>query len=393
MGLGAGQSFANNGFAALGQLKTVSGSLNGGTATNGTYSYDGNRKRVKSVVNGRTLYNIYDASGALVHVADFNPLDGGANEYTDYIRAAGMEIGRIIGGQGFNYTHVDALGSPVAITNSLGAVTTRSRYTPFGLALDDPTLLKDHGGFTGHIKDSATGLNYMQARYYDPVMGRFLSVDPVTFMETGEPGYFNRYSYTFNDPVNNTDPTGMCVNAPISCPVGSFGGAITPGHGSTVNELTAAGALIVAIDVATIPSGEGAIGMAMIATAARQAGKDALIGAGINASIDVGVQLKENGGDLSNVDLGQTAQSAAEGGLSGIPGGAAGRQGDRVGRAVSRADTGSLGETTFDKAVEGAARMTTERAGTLGATGGGIASAYNQSQERTACQSGQDESC
>jgi RHS repeat-associated protein len=31
----------------------------------------------------------------------------------------------------------------------------------------------DQGGFTGHIRDKATGLNYMQARYYDPVMGRF----------------------------------------------------------------------------------------------------------------------------------------------------------------------------------------------------------------------------
>ena len=36
----------------------------------------------------------------------------------------------------------------------------------------------DLKGFTGHIRDSATGLNYMQARYYDPVLGRFLSIDP-----------------------------------------------------------------------------------------------------------------------------------------------------------------------------------------------------------------------
>ena len=51
----------------------------------------------------------------------------------------------------------------------------------------------------------------MQARYYDPMIGRFLAEDPVGFMDTGNPGYFNRYSYTMNDPINAIDPTGMLV--------------------------------------------------------------------------------------------------------------------------------------------------------------------------------------
>ena len=49
----------------------------------------------------------------------------------------------------------------------------------------------------------------MQARYYDPVIGRFLSIDPVTFMSTGNPRYFNRYAYAANDPVNMIDPDGQ----------------------------------------------------------------------------------------------------------------------------------------------------------------------------------------
>jgi len=125
------------------------------------------------------------------------------------ITAGGMNIARARKGQGIYFDHSDHLGSPVAQTyKSNGGVATRTRYTPFGLAMDDPNLLKDQAGFTGHIKDSATGLNYMQARYYDPVIGRFLSVDPVTFLDTGNPGYFNRYSYTMNDPVNMVDPDG-----------------------------------------------------------------------------------------------------------------------------------------------------------------------------------------
>ena len=54
----------------------------------------------------------------------------------------------------------------------------------------------------------------MQARYYDAVAGRFLSVDPVTFMGSGyNPAYFNRYAYSGNDPINNIDPDGQFFGA------------------------------------------------------------------------------------------------------------------------------------------------------------------------------------
>ncbi|WP_226470068.1 RHS repeat-associated core domain-containing protein, partial [Luteimonas panaciterrae] len=54
------------------------------------------------------------------------------------------------------------------------------------------------------------GLNYMQQRYYDPNIGRFLSTDPVTAYE--KPGQnFNRYWYANNNPYKFTDPDGRCV--------------------------------------------------------------------------------------------------------------------------------------------------------------------------------------
>ena len=143
---------------------------------------------------------------------DEHPLDGGDPELTDYITAGGMNIARVRLGQGRYYEHSDHLGSPVTQTRNNGGLATRTRYTPFGLEMDTAGLLKDQGGFTGHIKDSATGLNYMQARYYDPVMGRFLSVDPVTFLDKPYPGQFNRYAYTWNDPINANDPDGEFLN-------------------------------------------------------------------------------------------------------------------------------------------------------------------------------------
>jgi len=102
------------------------------------------------------------------------------------------------------YIHNDALGSPIMETNELGAVVSRSHYKPFGGTVEGG---KDDVGYTGHLNDTDLGLTYMQARYYDPVIGRFYSNDPVGFIGTVDT--FNRYSYVGNNPYKYIDPTGM----------------------------------------------------------------------------------------------------------------------------------------------------------------------------------------
>ncbi|NNU14777.1 RHS repeat-associated core domain-containing protein [Parvularcula sp. ZS-1/3] len=82
--------------------------------------------------------------------------------------------------------------------------------SPFGeewVESGDLTKLTDQPGFTGHVKDTSTGLTSMQARYYDPVIGRFLSTDPVQF-SPARTDMFGRYAYAANDPVNKLDPDG-----------------------------------------------------------------------------------------------------------------------------------------------------------------------------------------
>ncbi len=105
-----------------------------------------------------------------------------------------------------NYSHTDALGSPVAKTNSIGSLISRTRYEPYGATVagsTNPTSI----GFTGHVNEPETGLVYMQQRYYDPIAGRFLSVDPVvTDQKTGD--HFNRYNYADNNPYKFVDPDG-----------------------------------------------------------------------------------------------------------------------------------------------------------------------------------------
>jgi len=103
-----------------------------------------------------------------------------------------------------SYYHADALGSPVATTDAARNVLERTYYAPYGEALNRTV---DGPGYTGHVMDAATGLVYAQQRYYDPVVGKFLSVDPVV-ADPSNGSNFNRYWYANDNPYRFTDPSG-----------------------------------------------------------------------------------------------------------------------------------------------------------------------------------------
>src|SRR5690554_3442712 len=103
------------------------------------------------------------------------------------------------------YFHTDALGSVVAVTDASGAPIERREYEPYGAQLTP--AVQGGPGYTGHVQDAATGLVYMQQRYYDSACGSFLSADPVTAY--GNPiSQFHRYRYANNNPYKLTDPDG-----------------------------------------------------------------------------------------------------------------------------------------------------------------------------------------
>ncbi|MFK3649185.1 RHS repeat-associated core domain-containing protein [Lysobacter enzymogenes] len=105
------------------------------------------------------------------------------------------------------YIHTDALGTPVAITDAAQNVVERPQYEPYGRTLASQA---DGPGYTGHVTDAATGLVYMQQRYYDAELGRFLSADPVAARSAPVAG-FNRYLYAMNNPYKFKDPDGRWV--------------------------------------------------------------------------------------------------------------------------------------------------------------------------------------
>jgi len=166
----------------------------------GSYTYDGRLRRVKQVVGGETIYSIYGRDGALL--TRDNATTG---EITDYVSVGGQTFVRLKDGEP-TYPLNDHLGTALLVADQSGAITSAHiyQYTPFGEtwgALSPPGE-NDEQGYTGHVED-ATGLTYMQARYFDPVMGRFLSADPVGYEDQ-----LNVYAYVHNDSINMIDPNG-----------------------------------------------------------------------------------------------------------------------------------------------------------------------------------------
>ena len=107
------------------------------------------------------------------------------------------------------WMHADQVNSTSVTRDENGVVSTQ-RYTPFGELRTDGSLGTDRG-FTGQVADLSTGLSFYNARYYDPIVGRFVSPDTIV-PNPGNGQDLNRYSYVRNNPIRWDDPTGNCVS-------------------------------------------------------------------------------------------------------------------------------------------------------------------------------------
>ena len=106
----------------------------------------------------------------------------------------------------------DALASVRAEVNDAAVVSRSLRYTAYGSLTPSstgaPTLL----GYSGELGDNS-GLLYLRARWYDPIMGLFTARDDVSGVPSA-PVSLNGYSYAAGNPTGLTDPSGHCVPPP-----------------------------------------------------------------------------------------------------------------------------------------------------------------------------------
>ncbi|MDD2653582.1 MAG: polymorphic toxin-type HINT domain-containing protein, partial [Candidatus Omnitrophica bacterium] len=127
---------------------------------------------------------------------------------TKHIFLGSQRIASITNSQ-VNYYHTDHLGSTNVITNEAGNQIALYEYKPYGEfsrkeeASADPTEYF----FTGKKLDDETGLYYYGARYYNPLIGRFITPDTIV-QAPANPQSLNRYAYCGNNPINVIDPTG-----------------------------------------------------------------------------------------------------------------------------------------------------------------------------------------
>lgn len=210
--------------------RTVTTTSKGKTTTKTfvtTYAYDADDQRIKV-----TMTTNGSATGAFRYVGDDYEVDA-SGTVTKYFSLGGVPIAKQKGSTLY-WLHTDHLGTIRAETDSTGATVQQLLYYPYGERLSaSSSSFVESRGFTAQRQDD-NGLFYLHARYFDPVLARFISPDPTrpTAMTIG----LNRYAYAANDPVNNSDVDGyggvgdMFLKAQIPektvRPAGAIGNAV-----------------------------------------------------------------------------------------------------------------------------------------------------------------------
>lgn len=167
------------------------------------YVIDARNRRVGKLVNGTTLQGWVYADQFRI-VAE---VDGTNAVLSRFVYGTRANVADYMIRDGVTYRIVsDHLGSPVLVVNVAdGAIAQAIDYDEFGRVLRDTNPGFQPFGFAGGLYDRDTGLVRFGARDYDPETGRWTAKDPIGFAG----GDTNLYGYTWNDPINWIDPSGL----------------------------------------------------------------------------------------------------------------------------------------------------------------------------------------
>jgi RHS repeat-associated protein len=170
------------------------------------FDYDGDGKRVKSTFNG-TISTYFVG----VHYEVTNP---GANQtITKYYYAGSQRIAMRSNGT-LSYLLGDHLGSTSMVTDASGNNPIETRYKAWGEVRYASGNTPTKYTFTGQYSDSYINLLWYGSRHYDPALGRFISPDTIIPNPSDSQGW-DRYAYTFNNPLRYVDPDGHFPILPL----------------------------------------------------------------------------------------------------------------------------------------------------------------------------------
>jgi RHS repeat-associated protein len=189
---------------------------------NHAYAYDA-EGRVTTVDSGATASYVYDAFGQRVgknvgnvdseYVYDqdgkLNSVFGNGTFQRGYVYIGGQPLAEYFENKTY-FVHGDHLGSTRLLTRLDQSIREKDDYYPYGepiTTVSTGDILK----FTGKERDTESGLDMFDARYYTSAMGRFMTPDDGSDQGADDPSSWNLYSYTRDSPMSNTDPTGRCT--------------------------------------------------------------------------------------------------------------------------------------------------------------------------------------
>ncbi len=162
------------------------------------YKYDGLGRRIQRTTSaGANERYVYDGADTLIDLnADWSVA-------TTYFNDLGIDnhLRQTNATTGVSYFLTDHIRSTAALADATGDVVEQGLYDSFG---NSPGNARTRYGYTGRERDPDTGLLYYRARFYDPLVGRFVSEDPAGFN-----GGANWYGYVANQPVDSVDPMGL----------------------------------------------------------------------------------------------------------------------------------------------------------------------------------------
>ncbi len=196
-------------YDALGRVMSVWSSRTGVTEKY-QYTAEGLRTLIAEY-SGTTLQktrvNLYNDARQMV--SQYEKVPAGPLTWKRDITYLGTREAAEFDSAGMHVTMVDHLGSPRLVTGPTGSVESRQKFLPFGELLEQSGSFNTSKGYTNHEQTDASGLIYMQARFYVPWAGRFSAPDPGRDQQFEDTQSWNIYSYVRNSPVMSSDPTGM----------------------------------------------------------------------------------------------------------------------------------------------------------------------------------------